>query len=334
MPRSATFACDDPIAYQVALRGGAADVSITARGDFRAKLIQIDLHNLWMQSGWENLPRVIQATVSPKRTAIQFLADARQPALQHTGLELHNGAIVAVPPGSLFHLRSQTPCHWAAMSLTSETFAAASNALLGRELTPRSDIHFVHPDPAHITRLALLHTAARQLAIAAPDTLAHPEVASALEHQLVHAMLTCLVDEAPTAAGSGWRQHTAIINRFEQVLSMNFDRPMYLAEICTAVSASERVLQSSCEEHLGMGPIRYLWLRRMHLARRALLRADPTKATVTQIATDHGFWELGRFSVAYQALFGESPSASLRKPPDYHRATQANPLSLAASDFA
>jgi AraC-like DNA-binding protein len=54
----------------------------------------------------------------------------------------------------------------------------------------------------------------------------------------------------------------------------------------------------------------------MHLARRALLRADASAATVTMVATDHGFWELGRFSVEYRGLFGESPSASLRRPPD------------------
>jgi AraC-like DNA-binding protein len=334
MPQCAAFTYDDPMPYQAAIRAGEVEVSVIAKGDFRGKLIKIDLNNLWMQSGWENLPRVIQASVSPKRTGIQFLADAGQPALQHTGVKLHARAIAALQPGSTYHFRSQSPCHWAAMSLTPETFRAVSNALLGRDLTARPNIHFVHPNAAHMTRLVLLHSAARQLAIAAPDMIAHPEVASALENQLVHAMMTCLAVEEPTTAGSGWRQHTAIINRFEGALTQNCDRPMHLAEICAAVGASERVLQISCEEHLGMGPIRYLWLRRMHLARRALLRADPTKTTVTQIATDHGFWELGRFSVAYQSLFGESPSASLRKPPDYHRAIQANPLSLAASDFA
>jgi hypothetical protein len=37
---------------------------------------------------------------------------------------------------------------------------------------------------------------------------------------------------------------------------------------------------------------------------------------VTSVATDHGFSELGRFSVQYRTLFGESPSASLQRPPD------------------
>ena len=63
-----------------------------------------------------------------------------------------------------------------------------------------------------------------------------------------------------------------------------------------------------------MGPIRYLTLRRMNLARAALLRADANKTNVTRVVTDHGFWELGRFSVAYRTLFGELPSETLRRP--------------------
>jgi AraC-like DNA-binding protein len=59
--------------------------------------------------------------------------------------------------------------------------------------------------------------------------------------------------------------------------------------------------------------MRYLWLRRMHLAHRALLDADPQTATVTAIATEHGFWELGRFSVEHRRLFGETPSACLQR---------------------
>ena len=110
---------------------------------------------------------------------------------------------------------------------------------------------------------------------------------------------------------AGGLRHNAMIARFEAFLEANPETPLYLPEICTAIAASERTLRIACEEHLGMGPIRYLALRRMHLVRRALLRAVSSTTTVTRIATDHGFWELGRFSVNYRTMFGETPSVDI-----------------------
>ena len=62
-----------------------------------------------------------------------------------------------------------------------------------------------------------------------------------------------------------------------------------------------------------MGPKHYLLLRRMHLARRALREGSPDAGSVTEIATRFWFWQLSRFAVEYQALFGETPSATLRQ---------------------
>jgi transcriptional regulator GlxA family with amidase domain len=115
---------------------------------------------------------------------------------------------------------------------------------------------------------------------------------------------------------AGARRHDKIIARFEEFLESHPDRPLYLTEICAAICVPERTLRVACEEHLGMAPIRFLSLRRMHLVHRALRQADPSKTTVTRIATDHGFWELGRFSVAYRVMFDETPSDSLRRPYD------------------
>jgi AraC-like DNA-binding protein len=61
-----------------------------------------------------------------------------------------------------------------------------------------------------------------------------------------------------------------------------------------------------------MSPAKYLKRYRMTQARLDLLEADPVAATVTQIATAWGFWELGRFAVEYRRLFGESPSETLK----------------------
>ncbi len=76
---------------------------------------------------------------------------------------------------------------------------------------------------------------------------------------------------------------------------MNSVRPIYCKEICDAIATPERTLRTCCEEHLGMGPMRYLWPRRMHLARNALARANPATSTVTEITTEFGFWSLDAF---------------------------------------
>jgi transcriptional regulator GlxA family with amidase domain len=95
----------------------------------------------------------------------------------------------------------------------------------------------------------------------------------------------------------------------------NSEQPLFVPEICKAIRVSDRTLRMCCQEHLGMGPKRYLLLRRMRLAQRALRQAAPDAASVTNIATRFGFWQLGRFAVEYQSLFGESPSATLRRQP-------------------
>jgi AraC-like DNA-binding protein len=59
--------------------------------------------------------------------------------------------------------------------------------------------------------------------------------------------------------------------------------------------------------------VRYLNRRTLHQARRALRAADPTVTTVTEIATQFGVWQLGRFARDYRYLFGELPSETLRK---------------------
>jgi AraC-like DNA-binding protein len=103
------------------------------------------------------------------------------------------------------------------------------------------------------------------------------------------------------------------MSRFEDYLGDRPGEPLYLSEICAAIGVSERTLRDCCQDQLGMGPHRYLWLRRMHLARRALRDANPARTTVTEIATAHGFWELGRFAVEYRTLFDELPSTTLRR---------------------
>jgi AraC-like DNA-binding protein len=311
-PSCRNFSFTDPYPYQSVILAAEAEIFPTAKGAFRAELTQINLGKLWLQRGWENLPRVYRGTFHADRAPIGFLTKADQPTFQHNGLEVAPGDIIVNDPRPM-HRRTQAPCHWGSLSLSSADFAAMGCAVVGRELAVPPLTHLVRPPCAQMRRLLALHEAAGQLAANAPDVLSRPEVARALEQELVRVMIACLSEGAPVAMSSGARRHSAVIDRLEDVFAANADRALYLVELCAATGVSERTLRACCQEHLGMGPVHYLWMRRMHLARRALMRADPVTATVTEVATDLGFWELGRFAVEYREMFGESPSASLRR---------------------
>jgi transcriptional regulator GlxA family with amidase domain len=125
--------------------------------------------------------------------------------------------------------------------------------------------------------------------------------------------LDCQAIRVDVEPKTGRSRHDARVARFLEFLTAHPNRPLCLTEICAAIGVSERTLRIACEAHLGMGPIRYLTLRRMHQVHHALLCAEVTKTTVTRVAMDHGFYELGRFSVAYRNLFYESPSKTLRR---------------------
>jgi AraC-like DNA-binding protein len=104
------------------------------------------------------------------------------------------------------------------------------------------------------------------------------------------------------------------MRRFRRVVEENPDQPLYVPELCKAIGVSERTLRVCCQEQLGVGPKRYLLLRRLHLARRDLRKGSPDTTTVTEIATRYGYWHFGRFAGEYQSLFGESPSSTLHRP--------------------
>jgi AraC-like DNA-binding protein len=278
-----------------------------------------------MQRFHERLPQVFAGKIIPGRRVIGFLT-GEQPAIQHCGMDLSPRDIV-ICNYDMMHHRTSGNCRFGSMSLTTDDFDAACKAVTGREFS-ESPPHRVRPDAALMSRLMELHEMVGQLAKTTPDILVLPEVARSLEQELIHLMIRCLIESASSGMTTGGRRHDAIVARFEEFLEAHPDTPLYLTEICAGIGVAERTLRGACEEHLGMGPIRYLSLRRMHLVRRALLRADPSK-TVTQVASDHGFWELGRFAVAYRALFGEPPSATLHRRSDHKQIFLNRPSSLA-----
>lgn len=314
MPNSHVLPFTDPYTYQSAVRNARIDVQLQERGRFGARLTLIDLGRLGMQRLSSNLAFSMRFDNDGSRVPVAFLAGEGDAPLQHNATELRSDRIVLCR-NSVDRTWTDTASEIATLSLPTALFAEATQAVLGRPLPLPRDTTIYHMPGTALPRLRKLHEAAIQLASVAPDMLVKPPVAKAIEQEVIQAMIDCLVTAASVEGTRSSRSHSQVIGRFEDFLASRQRDPSYLAEICAAIGVSQRTLHSCCHEHYGVGPIRYLWLRRMNLAHRALLRADAATSTVTEIATDHGFWELGRFSVDHRALFGESPSATLQHPP-------------------
>jgi AraC-like DNA-binding protein len=315
----------------MAIQGGEVEFLPTAKGSFHAGITQVGMDSLWMQRFHMSLPQICNFVVRPDRRVIGFLLESTSSNLQHCGMEVTPHDIF-VAGSDMVHQRHEFGLHFGTMSLPVKDFSVLCKTIMGREYLEEPRHSIVRPDPASMSRLLKLHRIVGQLALDTPDMLELPEVRRAFEEQLIHVLVRCLAEGANIDARG--RHHHWVIARFENFLEANFDRPLYVAEICAGIGVPERAFRTSCEEYLGMGPIRYLTLRRMHLARRALLRADPSKSTVTRIVTDHGFWELGRFSVIYRSLFGESPSETLHRPAEQTETHPNRPSSLATTKLS
>jgi hypothetical protein len=231
------------------------------------------MNKVWMQCFDMAQPLVSTTAVNIERKVVGFLTDDGSPQLHHRGFELEPHHML-VYGKDVLHQRSRRAVQYATMSVPTEEFPALCRAIIGREFLDRPNISALSPDPSLMSRLVKLHKAVVRLAHDVPDILLTPGVLRALENDLIHTLARCLASGAEIEASAGDRRNSSIMCRFEEFLDANFDRAIYLAEICEAVGASERSFRAVCEEHLGMGPIRFLHLRRMHLARAALVRGD------------------------------------------------------------
>ena len=313
MPSSAVRTFSDPVEYFTGIRNLKIVGLVQQRGAFRARSTRIDLLRLWTHRFVEDLSRVMKVTPSGMRVVVMFATHPDQPAMQVNGIELPQNQIVKFGLAWDWYFRSSAACEWSTVSLTPGDLAAAGEAIIGHKLLPPTFARSIAPPAAALSRLRKLHDAASHLAETAPDILAKSEVARAMEQALVEAIVFCLADSHFDEVRNVQRQRARMMRRLEEVLVASSEKPLYMAELCAEVGASYWTLRDCCLEYLGMTPKHYLWLRRMHLARRALRSAGAKNTTVTEIATNYGFWELGRFSVAYRTLFGESPSITLHR---------------------
>ena len=106
---------------------------------------------------------------------------------------------------------------------------------------------------------------------------------------------------------------TARLREAAEYVHAYADQAITPADVANAVGMHTRTLQQAMSTHLGMSPTSYLRQVRLDRAHRELLDASPREALVSEVARRWGFGNLGRFSAAYLARFGEYPRDTLAR---------------------
>jgi AraC family ethanolamine operon transcriptional activator len=104
-------------------------------------------------------------------------------------------------------------------------------------------------------------------------------------------------------------RHLTTVRRAREFAFAHPDTPVQVQDLCRELRVSRRTLQDSFRTVLGIGPLWYLRTLRLDGARRGLLAG----CSVQEVAETWGFWHWSRFSRDYRCLFGELPSATLKR---------------------
>lgn len=104
------------------------------------------------------------------------------------------------------------------------------------------------------------------------------------------------------------QQSATLVAKAQEQIYSSQDKKIGLTEICQNLDVSLRKLNYAFKDATGETPAHWLRVHRLNGVRKMLLSEEGSKMLIKQVALEHGFLHLGRFSRQYKSLFGELPT--------------------------
>ncbi len=217
--------------------------------------------------------------------------------------------IFVAPPESEFCLTCHPPHEWLTVYIPTSLLFSSELEL---EFTSSARPQLLKP-PAQVTH-HFTSLVRRFMATAGsrPQILGSEMAVNSFQHELLVATkdLSIRNRNSTNRPFNRWRHQVKLA---EKLALTDPGLSFSIEELALKNGVQERTLRRAFQGYYGLSPVEYLRLRRLHHARRLLMVGCPDQTTVTKIAMELGFWDLGRFAGAYRELFGELPSTTLRR---------------------
>ena len=143
-----------------------------------------------------------------------------------------------------------------------------------------------------------------------PPLYRRDRVLDALEPVLKPWMATSDRETRPSSVNGSYE----LIRRADDYLERLRDGDsLKVDDLARSLGVSRRSVFHVYREFLGVGPRRYLELRRVQALRARLKKKSRTETTVTSEGTSLGFSDMGRLAALYYNQYGEKPSETLNQ---------------------
>ena len=130
---------------------------------------------------------------------------------------------------------------------------------------------------------------------------------SQIEAEIIHTLFSFFRLE------STQRSENSILKSARELLQDSLDDDLKITETAKALGVSQRTLEYTFKQNLGMTSKTYLQILRLYKIHDILRMADPSTTKVSDVALNYAFFHMGHFAAEYKKLFGESPTETLRK---------------------
>lgn len=219
---------------------------------------------------------------------------------------------------SVLHPRARTCMLWSG-DCSMIMLQVPSTVLRGRQQdagAPQFNFTQSRHEPAVAAWWQAVSDMTRNLHSHGQQWLRHPAAYAAMEGFLLTGLDLLRPDsatgqEAPVPAGVGGRH----LQRALDYIEAHAHESLTLSGIAAAACVSPRTLEAAFRRRYDQSPLVFARGVRLERVRAALRSAatDGRPASVTDIALQHGFVHMGRFSAYYKQRFGCAPSATLRQ---------------------
>jgi len=285
------------------------EVTQVDRGRLQGSLTHFTIGGLPLDLGRFSLGVRSRGVVSEDRITIGMLTGCTN-RVTHWSYDMQPADVVVWSPKAEHDARYYSGASVAVISLTAsdlDLFFGSEPRLREPGAWTRKHYRPVAHEGARAIRLLQEIVAALQ----ANGASLSADAAEFWKRAIVEAMTATMLENSSSDMDGPRPSALRIVGKVEDHIDASGSKPFHISEICSRLHVSRRTLHRAFHDAVGLGPIAFLRSKRLCAAHRTLRNSDPIKTTVTQVALEHGFANLGRFCGEYYSLFNEYPSRTL-----------------------